>query len=518
MFENLTGRFSEIVAGLRGKKLTERNIQETVRAIQVALLEADVALEVVRAFIKRVREKAVGLDVVEGVDAGQQFIKIVHDELVELMGPVDPEIPFRNKGVTVLLLAGLQGSGKTTTCGKLANYLRTKKDRRPMMVAADLQRPAAIEQLKVLGKQLDIPVFHEPDLSPPLLCEKAVQEAQSKGCDTVLLDTAGRLHIDEQLMGELKEVAQRTKPDQIFLVCDSMTGQDAVHSAREFNAALELTGLILTKLDGDARGGAALSVKHVTGKTIKFIGTGEKLDRLEPFHPDRMAGRILGMGDIVGIVERAQEKMDQKLQEEMERKIREASWDLDDFLQQIHQMKKMGPLRDLLGMLPGIGAKVDELGLQGDEMKVVESIIQSMTKEERRRPEILNTSRRQRIARGCGRTVDDVNELLKQFKMMKGIMDEMAGHGTGMFGKMKALNSMRKKIKSGQGMGQALAGVPGLDSSAGSMAALEGNGGMPMIPNMTGEPKRQASSKTKKDIQKQRKAERQRRRKQRKRR
>ncbi len=515
MFETITSRFTDIVAGLRGKKITEGNVKETVRAIRVALLEADVALPVVKSFVKKVSDKALGLEVVEGVDAGQLFVKIVQDELTELMGPVDPEIPFRNKGPTVILLAGLQGSGKTTTCAKLAKLLRDKKERRPLMVAADLQRPAAIEQLKVLGKQLDIPVFHEPDLAPPKLCERAVEEAQRLGCDTVLLDTAGRLHIDEALMGELKDVAKKTKPDQIFLVCDAMTGQDAVNSAKEFNETLELTGLILTKLDGDARGGAALSVKHITGKTIKFIGTGEKLDRLEPFHPDRMASRILGMGDVVSLVEQAQDKMDQKLQEEMEQKIRDASWNLNDFLKQIDQIKKMGPLRDLLSMLPGIGAKVDELGLQGDEMKIVESIIQSMTKLERERPAILNTSRRQRIARGCGRTVEDVNGLLKQFKQMKGLMDSMAGGGGGggMFGKMKAMNAMRKQIKSGEGMGQAMGGLPGLDPSAGGM----GLDGMPALPNMEADaPVR--SGKSKKDLQKQKKAERQRRRKQRKRR
>lgn len=514
MLENITSRFSDIVAGIRGRKITEKNIEETVRAIRQALLEADVALPVVKDFITTVKENALGLKVTEGVDSGQQFIKTVQDALSELMGPVDSEINWRKKGVTVILLAGLQGSGKTTTCGKLSLYLRDKKDRKPLMVAADLQRPAAIEQLKVLGQQLDIPVFHEPGLSPPEVCQKAVEHAAKMGCDTVLLDTAGRLHIDEALMGELKDVAKRTKPDEIFLVCDAMTGQDAVNSAKEFNASLELSGLILTKLDGDARGGAALSVKSITGKTIKFVGVGEKLDRLEQFHPERMADRILGMGDIASLVERAEDKIDQETRDEMERKFREASFDLNDFLTQIQQMKKMGSLRDMLSHLPGIGGKVDELGLQGDEVTVVESIIQSMTKQERNRPEVINTSRRQRIAKGCGRQVNDVNELLKQFKMMKGMMDEMAGHGKGMFGKLKGLNAMRKKIKSGDGMGQLMQGVPGVGTQ------MPPGGFDGMDPSMMGmgppvEPTK-GPPKDKKDLNKKRKAERQRKQKNRK--
>lgn len=518
MLENITSRFSDIVAGIRGRKITEKNIGETVRDIRRALLEADVALPVVKDFIERVKEKALGLKVIEGVDSGQQFIKIVHEELSQLMGPVDPEIQWRKKGVTVILLAGLQGSGKTTTCGKLARYLRDKLDRRPVMVAADLQRPAAIEQLKVLGKQLDIPVFHEPNLSPPEVCERAVEHAAKMGCDTVLLDTAGRLHIDEALMTEIKEVAKRTKPDEIFLVSDAMTGQDAVNSAKHFNDSLELSGLILTKLDGDARGGAALSVKSITGKTIKFVGVGEKLDRLEVFHPDRMAQRILGMGDIVSLVERAEEKIDAKVREDMERKFREASFDLDDFLVQIQQMKKMGSLRDMLSHLPGIGAKVDQMNLQGNEVTIVESIIQSMTKTERARPETINTSRRMRIARGCGREVNDVNDLLKQFKMMKGLMDEMAGHGKGMFGKLKGINAMRKKIKSGDGMGQLMQGVPGVGGPM-PPGGLEGMpGGMgPGMPGMPGGSRGGQSTRNKKDLQKKRKAERQRKNKNRKR-
>jgi len=446
MLENLTRRLSDIVGGLRGKKITEANVDETVREIRRALLEADVALPVVKSFVEKVKTAALGTQVVEGVDAGQQFVKIVHDELTELMGPEDPEITWRKKGPTVILLSGLQGSGKTTTCAKLALHLRDQRRRRPLMVAADLQRPAAIEQLKTLGAQIDIPVFHEPGLSPPELCAKAVKDALGKGCDTVLLDTAGRLHIDAPLMQELKQVAQKTEPDEIFLVCDAMTGQDAVNSAREFNAALELSGVILTKLDGDARGGAALSVKNVTGKPIKFIGVGEKLDKLEPFHPGRMAGRILGMGDVVGLVEKAQAVLDQEKQAEMQQKLLEASFDLDDFLAQLGQLKKLGNFKDLLSHLPGIGGRMQDLDIQGDELKTIECMIQSMTKQERSRPEIINTSRRRRIANGSGRSVQEVTDLLRQFKQMQTLMQELGKH-QGVFGKFKGMRALRRQMQ-----------------------------------------------------------------------
>ncbi len=445
MLENLTRRFSDIVGTLRGKKITESNVKETVREIRRALLEADVALSVVKEFVSKVQESALGTQVIEGVDASQQFTKIVHESLTELMGPEDPEIAWRKKGPTVILLSGLQGSGKTTTCAKLALHLRDKKKRHPMMVAADLQRPAAIEQLKVLGQQIDVPVFHEPGLSPPELCAKAVKEAAGKGCDTVILDTAGRLHIDERLMSELKLVAKKTAPDEIFLVCDAMTGQDAVNSAREFNAALELSGVILTKLDGDARGGAALSVKSITGKPIKFIGVGEKLDKLEPFRPDRMAGRILGMGDVVSLVEKAQDVLDHDQQQEMQEKLLSAKFDLNDFLKQLGQLKKLGNFKDLLGHLPGIGGKVDELDLKGDELKSIECMIQSMTSTERTRPEIINTSRRKRIAIGSGRTVNEVTDLLRQFKQMQTLMQELNKH-QGVFGKLKGMRAMKRQM------------------------------------------------------------------------
>jgi len=361
MLEGLTKRFTDIVAGLRGGKINEATIKETGREIRRALLEADAALPVVKDFEKRVREKALGSTVIEGVDAGQMLTKIVQDELIDLMGPVDHEFSWRSGGPTVVLLSGLQGSGKTTTCAKLALYLRDRKKRKPMMVAADLQRPAAIEQLKVLGQQIGVPVFHEAGMTPPEVCSAAVKEAKKLKCDVILLDTAGRLHVDEELMGELKQISSMTSPDEVFFVCDAMTGQDAVKSADAFSQSLPLTGVILTKLDGDARGGAALSVKAITGKPIKFVGVGEQLDRLDEFHPDRMASRILGMGDVVSLVDRAQQVIDEDEQAQMQEKMLAAKFDLEDFLSQLRQIKKMGSLKDLLGHLPGIGGRVDEL-------------------------------------------------------------------------------------------------------------------------------------------------------------
>jgi len=532
MLENLTRRFSDIVGGLRGKKITESNVKETVSEIRRALLEADVALPIVKDFVKRVREEALGLEVIEGVDAGQQFTKVVEDSLTDLMGPEDPEIIWRKKGPTVILMAGLQGSGKTTTCAKLAKHLRDKKERRPMMVAADLQRPAAIEQLKTLGRQLDIPVFHEPGLTPPQVCETAVKEATGRGCDTVILDTAGRLHIDEQLMGELKLVAKKTVPDEIFLVCDAMTGQDAVNSAKDFNDALELTGVVLTKLDGDARGGAALSVKSITGKPIKFIGVGEKLDKLEPFHPSRMAGRILGMGDITGLVAKAQEVIDQADQEEMQQKLLEARFDLNDFLKQLGQLKKLGNFKDLLGHLPGIGGKMDELDLQGDELMTIECMIQSMTKKERQRPEIINTGRRKRIAVGSGRSIEEVTGLLKQFKQMQMVMNQLNQH-QGMLGKLKGMRALKRQM-GGESAHEILqemgggsqpdqiadqAGGPALPGQNRPASQAQQPGGLfGALAGQQPAAKRPGKAKpAKEDIRKKRKAERQRKKKQRKR-
>ncbi len=442
MLEGLTRRFTDIVAGLRGGRITEATMKETGREIRRALLEADAALPVVKDFEKRVREKALGSVVIEGVDAGQMLTKIVQDELTDLMGPVEHDFAWRDGGPTVVLLSGLQGSGKTTTCAKLALYLRDRKKKKPMMVAADLQRPAAIEQLKVLGQQVGVPVFHEEGLSPPEVCAAALAAAREQKCDVILLDTAGRLHVDEALMGELKKIASKTSPDEVFFVCDAMTGQDAVKSAESFSQSLSLTGVILTKLDGDARGGAALSVKAITGKPIKFVGVGEKLDRLDEFHPDRMASRILGMGDVVSLVDRAQQVIDEDEQERIQEKMLEAKFDLEDFLGQLRQIKKMGSLKDLLSHLPGLGGKIDELDVKGDEIQVVESIIHSMTSQERARPEIINTSRRRRIAAGAGRKLEDVTGLLRQFKQMQGMMQQMSKQ-QGLFGKLKGMRDMK---------------------------------------------------------------------------
>jgi len=416
MFESLQnslGSFFNKVRG-KGKKLTEADVREGLRTVRMSLLEADVALPVVKEFIDKVTVKAIGAEVLEAVEPSQQLVKVVHDELINLMGPVDSRITFRETGPTIILMAGLQGSGKTTTCGKLAMYLKSK-GRKPMLVAADLQRPAAIEQLKVLGEQLETYVYSEVGLKPPELCAAAIEYAKSHNFDTVILDTAGRLQIDEALMNELAEVQTRTAPDEVFLVVDSMVGQDAVNSAKVFNTKLPITGVILTKLDGDSRGGAALSVKHVTGKPIKFVGVGEKLDRLEEFHPERMATRILGMGDIVSLVEKAQAVLDKDQAADFQDKMVKDRLTLDDFLTQLRAVKKMGSFKDLLGMIPGF-AGLKELDSSDDQFATVEAVICSMTQEERKNPQVIGASRKKRIAAGSGTAVNDVSHLLKEFE------------------------------------------------------------------------------------------------------
>ena len=450
MFESITRRFSGILGNVVRKKISEKNIKETLREIRVALLEADVAFEVIKPFLERVEQQALGEKVLQGVDPGQQFIQIVFQQLVDLMGPVDPSIDFQKKGLTVILMAGLQGSGKTTTCGKLALLLRKQDKRKPLLVAADLQRPAAIEQLKTLGSQINIPVYAEPGSKPPVVCQNGLLEATKLGCDTVILDTAGRLHIDEEMMAEVREVASVTSPHEVFLVCDAMVGQDAVKSAREFNEQLELTGVILTKLDGDARGGAALSVKTVTGKPIKFVGTGEKLEgSLEAFRPQGMAERIFGFGDVRGIVEKAQEHVDQEQAAKLQDELLRGTFTLEHFLEQLQSVKKMagGNLKGLLGMLPGLGSQLDEMDIDDDELRHIEGIIRAMTPKERRRPEILNTSRRERISRGSGRERMEIDDLLKQFTGMKKVMDQMTRTGgKGPLGKLKGLASAKKML------------------------------------------------------------------------
>ncbi len=431
MFEHISERFSAIFDKLRfGGKLTEDNIRDGLREVRRALLEADVNVQVVRDFIDRVTAKAIGLEVIQNVQPGQQVVQVVHDELVALMGAEDSDIPFAKHGPTVILMAGLQGSGKTTTCAKLAKLL-LEHGRRPLLVAADLQRPAAIEQLRVLGGQISVPVFHKTGLTPPQLCADALTLAEVDNRDVVILDTAGRLHVDDELMAEVAEIHSRTKPHQTYLVVDAMTGQDAVNSAKAFNDRLPLDGVVVTKLDGDARGGAIVSLRTVIGKPIKWVGTGEKLDALQPFHPDRMARRILGMGDILSFVEKAQGAVDEQEAKKLEEKILKNKFDLADFQSQLAAIQKMGSLKDLLGLIPGIGAKFSAFNFDETIFRRYGAIIGSMTLGERTRPELIDMSRRRRVAHGSGTSTNDVQGLLKHFEQMRKMM--------GKFGDIKEL-------------------------------------------------------------------------------
>ncbi|MBB5323701.1 signal recognition particle subunit SRP54 [Anoxybacillus tepidamans] len=428
-FEGLADRLQSVMNKIRGKgKVTEADVKEMMREVRLALLEADVNFKVVKDFIKRVSERAVGQEVLKSLTPGQQVIKVVKEELTALMGGEQSKIAVATRPPTVIMMVGLQGAGKTTTTGKLANLLRKKYNRKPLLVAADIYRPAAIKQLETLGKQLNIPVFSLGDqVSPVEIAKQAIAKAKEDHHDYVIIDTAGRLHIDEALMDELKQIKQLTKPDEIFLVVDAMTGQDAVNVAQSFNEQLGLTGVILTKLDGDTRGGAALSIKAVTNTPIKFVGMGEKMDALEPFHPERMASRILGMGDVLTLIEKAQAAVDEEKAKELEQKMRTMSFTFDDFLEQLGQVRKMGPLDEILKMLPGANKIKGLNNIQIDEKQIahVEAIIRSMTKEEKANPEIINASRKKRIAKGSGTSVQEVNRLLKQFEEMKKMMKMM---------------------------------------------------------------------------------------------
>jgi len=430
MFESLQQGLESALKTLSGKgKLSESNMREGLEKVQQALLEADVSFPVVKDFIARVTEEAVGERVLNSLNPTQQFVGVVHQELVNLMGPVDHSLHLRSD-TTVLMMCGLQGSGKTTTCGKLARMLK-ERGRKPYLVAADLQRPAAIHQLHVLGEQLDVPVYSEQGSNDPVsVCQNAVKRAKQEGADVVILDTAGRLHIDEELMSQLRQIDRRLSPEQVYLVVDGMTGQDAVNSAKAFNEALELDGVIMTKLDGDARGGAALSVKHVTGVPIKYIGVGEHLDALEEFHPDRMAGRILGMGDVLTLVEQAQQKFDQDEMARQEEMLRKGEFTLEDFRRMMTQARKLGPMGKILEMLPGMGGMREMLAgadTEG-EMKRLFGMIDSMTPAERRNPsKMIDQSRRRRIAAGAGVEPHAVNDLVKQFEFMSTMMKDMAG-------------------------------------------------------------------------------------------
>ena len=431
IFEGLSDKLQGALSKLKSKgKHTEKDVKDAMREVKLALLEADVNFKVVKDFIKKVQERCVGQEVMQSLTPAQHVIKIVNEELTTLMGDVQSKVVISPKPPTVIMMVGLQGAGKTTTSGKLGSYFK-KQGKRPLLVTCDVYRPAAIKQLQVVGEKLEIPVFNMGDKESPINIAKAgLSHAIKNNNDLVIIDTAGRLHIDENLMDELKSIKSEVKPHEILLVVDSMTGQDAVNVAESFNEALGVDGVILTKLDGDTRGGAALSIRAVTQKPIKFIGMGEKLDDLEPFHPDRMASRILGMGDILSLIEKAQENIDLDKARELEQKIKKQDLDFEDFLQQMEQIQNIGPLDKILGMMPGIGNIKDQLGdidLNGKEMKRTKAIIQSMTVEERRNPNILNASRKKRIAKGSGNTVQDVNRLIKQFNEMKKMMKMFTG-------------------------------------------------------------------------------------------
>ncbi|MFQ5822523.1 MAG: signal recognition particle protein [bacterium] len=430
MFQELTVKFEGVFKRLRGHgKLTEKNLLETMREIRRVLLEADVNFKVAKDFIAKVQAKALGQEVLKSITPAQQVIKIIHDELTALMGNSEAFIKTASFPPTVIMLVGLQGSGKTTLAAKLAKYLKNR-GRSPLLVAADLQRPAAVDQLKIVGEQVGVSVLTNYDSTAIQVCVEAREQARQKGNDTVIFDTAGRLHIDQELMDELSQIKEKTQPDEILFVADGMTGQDAVNTAQDFAERLDFTGIVLTKLDGDARGGAALSIRAVTGKPIKFISVGEKFDALEKFHPDRMASRILGMGDVVSLVEKAQKAVDQEKAQRIEKKLRRQEFTLEDFYDQLQQIKKMGPLEELVQMIPGLGGKAIT-GMQVDDGALVhiEAMINSMTPEERRRPHLINGSRRRRIASGSGTSVQDVNKLLNQFQMMQKMVKKISKFG-----------------------------------------------------------------------------------------
>ncbi len=465
-FEGLADKLSNAFKKLKGKgKLNENDVKEAMREVRLALLEADVNYKVAKDFTNKVTERAVGQDVMESLTPAQMVIKIVDEELTTLMGGENERLEFASKPPTVIMMCGLQGSGKTTHSAKLAKMLREKQNRRPLLVACDVYRPAAIEQLKVVGAQAGVPVFDMGKDNPVKIARKAIAHAKDYGNDVVILDTAGRLHIDEKLMNELSDIKSEVEPNEILLVIDSMTGQDAVNVAKTFNEKLEVTGVILTKLDGDTRGGAALSVKAVTGKPIKFAGTGEKLGDLEVFHPDRMASRILGMGDVLTLIEEAESKLDQKKAEEMAEKLMQNRMDFNDLNDQFNQIKKMGPLKGILSKIPGVGKQLEDVDVDDRQIDWLQAIISSMTPEERSNPDIINPSRKRRIAAGSGRSVEEVNRLIKQLHQMQKMIKQMKG------GKGKGKKGKRKYGKMLPGLG----GMPpmeGMDGKDGNPFGL----------------------------------------------
>lgn len=442
MFENLSDRLERSFKILKGEgQITEINVAETLKDVRRALLDADVNFKVAKTFTDSVKQKAMGMNVLTAVKPGQLLVKVVHDELADLMGGDTAELKLEGRPA-VILMSGLQGSGKTTFSGKLANLLKNKKNRKPLLVACDVYRPAAIAQLKVVGEQIGVPVYSEPDSKDVVaIAEGAVREAKAKGYDVVIVDTAGRLAVDEEMMTEISNLKNSLHPDETLFVVDSMTGQDAVNTAKEFNDCLDFDGVVLTKLDGDTRGGAALSIRTVVTKPIKFVGTGEKMEAIDVFHPARMADRILGMGDIVSLVERAQEQFDEEEAKRLQKKIQKNKFDFNDFLGQIEQIKKMGNLKDLASMIPGVGKAIKDVDIDDNAFKGIEAIIKSMTPKERTSPEILNTSRRQRIAKGSGTNIQEVNKLIKQFDQTRKMMKTITGNQmAGMMSRMKGMN------------------------------------------------------------------------------
>ncbi|MFO7800237.1 signal recognition particle protein [Rhodohalobacter sp.] len=427
MFEDLSSKIESAVQSLKGQsKITDVNIAETVREIRRALLDADVNLEVARKFTEDVKERVMGSDVLTAVNPGQQFTKIVYDEMVKMLGEERADLAVANTPPTVILIAGLQGSGKTTFVAKLARYLKKDNNRNPILAAADVYRPAAIDQLKTLASEIDVPVYSINQKDPVRVAKEAVSMAKSLALDTVIIDTAGRLHVDEKMMDEVAEIKKAVNPDEILFVVDAMTGQDAVNTAKAFNETINFDGVVLTKMDGDTRGGAALSIRSVVEKPIKFMSTGEKLDALSPFYPDRLAQRILGMGDVVSLVEKAQQEYDEEQAQKLQKKITSDKFDLVDFYDQIQKIKKMGNLTDLVGMIPGADKAMKDQDLDEDSFKPIEAIINSMTPEERHDPSLLNGARRRRIAKGSGTSVREINELMKQFEQMKKMMKTMS--------------------------------------------------------------------------------------------
>ena len=441
MFENLSDRLEHSFKILKGEgKITEINVAETLKDVRRALLDADVNFKVAKTFTDAVKKKAMGMNVLTAVKPSQLMVKIVHDELAELMGGETAELQLGNRP-SIILMSGLQGSGKTTFSGKLANMLKNKQHKNPLLVACDVYRPAAIEQLNVVGEQIGVPVYSEPENKNVIeIANNAIKEAKAKSNDVIIIDTAGRLAIDEQMMNEISTLKNVVNPDETLFVVDSMTGQDAVNTAKEFNDRLNFDGVVLTKLDGDTRGGAALSIRTVVTKPIKFVGTGEKMEAIDVFHPSRMADRILGMGDIVSLVERAQEQFDEQEAKKLQKKIQKNQFDFNDFLNQIQQIKKMGNLKDLAAMIPGVGKAIKDVDIDDNAFKGIEAIIKSMTPKERTSPEILSSSRRQRIAKGSGTNIQEVNRLIKQFdqtrKMMKMVTGSQMSKMAGMMGKM----------------------------------------------------------------------------------